>query len=46
MTDGDVGVLFASPVSMALWAGAAAVVIVPQIMRRLRAAKKVAADPV
>jgi len=46
MTDGDVGVLFASPVSIALWAGAAAVVIVPQILRRVRAARKVAAGPV
>jgi len=46
MTDGDVGVLFASPVSIALWAGAAAVVIVPQILRRMRAAKRVAAGPV
>ncbi len=40
MTDGDVAVLFASPVSIAMWVGAAAVVIVPQIMRRMRAAKK------
>ena len=46
MTDGDVGVLFASPVSIALWAGAAAVVIVPQILRRMRAARKIAAGPV
>lgn len=45
MTDGDVGVLFASPVSIALWTGAAAVVIVPQVLRRLRAARKVAAGP-
>lgn len=44
MTDGDVGVLFASPVSIALWTGAAAVVIVPQVLRRMRAARKVAAD--
>ncbi|WMD19245.1 tripartite tricarboxylate transporter permease [Achromobacter seleniivolatilans] len=43
MTDGDVGVLFASPVSMALWAGAAAVVVVPQVLRRVRRARKVAA---
>lgn len=42
MTDGDVGVLFASPVSIALWTGAAAVVIVPQVLRRMRAARKVA----
>lgn len=46
MTDGDVGVLFASPVSIALWTGAAAVVIVPQVLRRVRAARKVAAGPV
>ncbi|KGD99100.1 tripartite tricarboxylate transporter TctA [Achromobacter sp. RTa] len=45
ITDGDVSVLFASPVAIGLWAGAAAVVIVPQIMRRMRAARKVAADP-
>ncbi|WP_312433537.1 tripartite tricarboxylate transporter permease [Achromobacter sp.] len=46
MTDGDVGVLFASPVSIALWVGAAAVVIVPQILRRVRAARRIAAGPV
>ncbi|WP_217619027.1 tripartite tricarboxylate transporter permease [Achromobacter sp. GbtcB20] len=46
MTDGDVGVLFASPVSIALWTDAAAVVIVPQVLRRVRAARKVAAGPV
>ncbi|MDG9969029.1 tripartite tricarboxylate transporter permease [Achromobacter mucicolens] len=46
MTDGDVGVLFASPVSIALWTGAAAVVIVPQVLRRVQAARKVAAGPV
>ncbi len=46
MTDGDVGVLFASPVSIALWTGAGAVVIVPQVLRRVRAARKVAAGPV
>lgn len=45
MTDGDVGVLFASPVSIALWSGAVAVVVVPQLLRRLRAARKVAAGP-
>ncbi|CUJ34811.1 tripartite tricarboxylate transporter permease [Achromobacter aegrifaciens] len=45
MTDGDVGVLFASPVSISMWVGAAAVVIVPQIMRRMRKAKKLAAGP-
>jgi putative tricarboxylic transport membrane protein len=46
MTDGDVGVLFASPVSIVLWSGAAAVVVVPQLLRRFRAARKVAAGPV
>ncbi|EHK68349.1 tripartite tricarboxylate transporter permease [Achromobacter arsenitoxydans] len=46
ITDGDVGVLFSSPVSIALWLAAAAVVIVPQILRRMRAARKVAAGPV
>jgi putative tricarboxylic transport membrane protein len=45
ITDGDVGVLFASPVSISMWVGAAAVVIVPQIMRRMRKAKKLAAGP-
>ncbi len=45
MTDGDVGVLFASPVSISMWVGAAAVVIVPQIMRRMRKAKNLAAGP-
>jgi len=38
-------VLFASPVSVSLWAGAAAVVVVPQLLRRLRRARKVAAGP-
>ncbi|MEN5166091.1 tripartite tricarboxylate transporter permease [Achromobacter kerstersii] len=46
MTDGDVGVLFASPVSMGLWAAAAAVVVVPQVMRRIRKSRKLAADAV
>lgn len=45
MTDGDVGVLFASPVSIAMWVGAAAVVVVPQIMRRMRKAKELATGP-
>ena len=45
MTDGDVGVLFASPVSISMWIGAAAVVVVPQLMRRLRRARKIAAGP-
>lgn len=45
MTDGDVGVLFASPVSISMWVGAVAVVVVPQIMRRMRKAKKLAAGP-
>lgn len=43
MTDGDIGVLFSSPVSIALWSAAAAVVILPQLLRRLRAGRKVAA---
>ena len=43
MTDGDIGVLFSSPVSIALWSAAAAVVILPQLMRRLRAGRRVAA---
>lgn len=45
MTDGDVGVLFSSPVSIVLWAAAAAVVVVPQLLRRIRKARKVAANP-
>ncbi|CAB3667242.1 tripartite tricarboxylate transporter permease [Achromobacter pestifer] len=43
ITDGDVVVLFSSPVSIGLWVGAAAVVVVPQLMRRMRKARKVAA---
>ena len=46
MTDGDVAVLFASPVSISMWIGAAAVVVVPQLMRRMRQARKIAAGPV
>lgn len=42
MTDGDVRVLFASPVSMSMWAAAVAVVVVPQILRRVRRARKAA----
>lgn len=45
MTDGDVAVLFASPVSISMWIAAAAVVVVPQLMRRMRRARKVAAGP-
>ncbi|MBB1598008.1 tripartite tricarboxylate transporter permease [Achromobacter sp. UMC46] len=45
MTDGDVRVLFASPVSISMWVGAIAVVVVPQLMRRMRRARKVAAGP-
>ncbi len=46
MTDGNVSVLFASPVAITLWTAAIAVVVVPQILRRVRRARKVAADPV
>lgn len=46
MTDGNVSVLFASPVAITLWTAAIAVVAVPQILRRLRRARKVAAEPV
>ena len=42
MTDGDVRVLFASPVSMSMWAAAVAVVVVPQVLRRVRRARKAA----
>ncbi|WP_238880509.1 tripartite tricarboxylate transporter permease [Achromobacter xylosoxidans] len=46
MTDGNVSVLFASPVAIALWTAAIAVVIVPQLLRRMRKARKAAAEPV
>ncbi|PPA77169.1 tripartite tricarboxylate transporter TctA [Achromobacter spanius] len=46
MTDGDVRVLFASPVSMSMWAAAVAVVVVPQILRRVRRARKAAENAV
>jgi len=42
MTDGDVRVLFSSPVSISLWVAALAVVIVPQALRRLRKARRAA----
>ncbi|NMK45789.1 tripartite tricarboxylate transporter permease [Achromobacter sp. Bel] len=45
ITDGDIAVLFASPVSISMWIAAAAVVVVPQLMRRMRRARKVAAGP-
>ena len=38
-------VLFHSPVAISLWVAAGAVVVVPQLMRRLRAQKKVAVGP-
>ncbi|KOF54759.1 tripartite tricarboxylate transporter TctA [Achromobacter sp. DMS1] len=43
MTDGNVSVLFGSPVAVGLWIAAALVVLVPQLMRRLRRQKVVAA---
>lgn len=46
MTDGNVSVLFASPVAIALWTAAIAVVVVPQILRRMRKARKAVAEPV
>ncbi|MFY1918278.1 tripartite tricarboxylate transporter permease [Achromobacter xylosoxidans] len=46
MTDGNVSVLFASPVAIALWTAAIAVVIVPQLLRRMRKARKAVAEPV
>lgn len=46
ITDGNLSVLFASPVAIALWTAAIAVVVVPQILRRVRRARKVAAEPV
>jgi putative tricarboxylic transport membrane protein len=36
ITNGDVSVLYSSPVSVGLWIAAAAVVIVPQLLRRIR----------
>ena len=39
ITDGNVSVLFHSPVAISLWVAAGAVVVVPQLMRRLRAQK-------
>lgn len=46
ITDGNLSVLFASPIAIALWTAAIAVVVVPQILRRMRRARKVAAEPV
>ena len=46
ITAGNLSVLFASPVAIALWTAAIAVVVVPQILRRMRRARKVAAEPV
>ncbi|OFQ41249.1 tripartite tricarboxylate transporter permease [Achromobacter xylosoxidans] len=46
MTDGNASVLFASPVAIALWTAAIAVVIVPQLLRRMRKARKAVAEPV
>lgn len=46
ITDGNLSVLFASPVAITLWTAAIAVVAVPQILRRMRRARKVAAEPV
>lgn len=46
MTDGDVRVLFSSPVSISLWVAALAVVIVPQALRRLRKARRAATGQV
>ena len=37
ITDGNVSVLFHSPVAISLWVAAGAVVVVPQLMRRARA---------
>ncbi|SEI70321.1 tripartite tricarboxylate transporter permease [Achromobacter sp. NFACC18-2] len=46
ITDGDVRVLFSSPVSISLWVAALAVVIVPQALRRLRKARRAATGQV
>ena len=40
ITNGDPVVLYSSPVSIGLWIAAAAVVIVPQLMRRLSARRR------
>jgi len=39
MTDGELHILWSSPVTVALWLLAAAVVVVPALLRRLRAAR-------
>lgn len=44
ITNGDPVVLYSSPVSIGLWIAAAAVVIVPQLMRRLSARRRQAAQ--
>ncbi|MGW8308611.1 MAG: tripartite tricarboxylate transporter permease [Achromobacter pulmonis] len=46
ITDGNVSVLFGSPVAIGLWVAAASVVVVPQVLRRLRKARKIAAESV
>ncbi len=44
ITNGDPVVLYSSPVSIGLWIAAAAVVIVPQLIRRLSARRRQAAQ--
>ncbi len=43
ITNGDVAVLYSSPVSIGLWIAAIAVVVLPQVFRRIR--RKLPADP-
>ncbi|MDQ8031799.1 tripartite tricarboxylate transporter TctA [Bordetella genomosp. 1] len=43
ITNGELNVLYASPVSMGLWIAAIAVVVLPQLMRFLRKRRKAAA---
>ena len=43
ISDGDVGVLFASPISIGLWVAAAAMLLGPRLMRMMEQRKAVAA---
>jgi putative tricarboxylic transport membrane protein len=43
ISDGDVGVLFASPISIGLWVAALAMLVGPRVMRMLEQRKAVAA---
>ncbi len=43
ITNGEIGILFESPISIGLWVCAAAMVVVPPLMRMLAARKPAAA---